>query len=275
MNSKVITTQNEVLGAVAHCLSNDPYKQVKWIEENKYNWGFSETIKGYSGDYCALPIFLILGFRYNDKEKELCFSTSAESIMEVEESIIDAFTFSDRYDDYEDLDEVIVLMYQADKGFQKIDYNIGYYEPEPCDCPCCSENKFAPELTYFEEKPNFDSIPEGCIPFVELPYIWEIEYGYQEDDKKGIFSEQNKFEIYKYKNVNNIFHEVKATLFDESDCFSFTSCMNRAKARNRWYEFYIYVNFPEDKEKWSNFDDFENHIVIEGRRIPDDEEYWW
>lgn len=277
MKSKVITTQNEVLGAVAHCLSNDLYKQTKWVEENKNDWVFSETIKGYSGDYCALPIFLILGFRYNNKEKQLCFSTSAESIMEVEESIIDAYIFGDRHEDYEDLDEVVVLMYQSDKGFQKIDYNIGYYEPEPCDCPCCSQNEFAPELTYFEEKPDFNSIPEGCIPFVELPYIWEFEYNYQNNNKAEYFiPKEDKFEIHKFKNVNCAFREAKATLFHDSDTIAgFINCLSRVKLRNRWFEFYIDINFPEGKENWSDFDDFEKHIKIEGGRIPDDEQYWW
>lgn len=280
MKSKVITTQNEVLGAVAHCLSNDPYKQAKWIEENKYDWRFSETIKGYSGDYCALPIFLILGFRYNDKEKQLCFSTSAENIMEVEESVLNAFD-SYRYDDwrdgYEDLDEVVVLMYRPEKGFQKIDYNIGYYEPESCDCSCCSENKFAPELTYFEEKPDFDNTPEGCIPFVELPYIWEFEYNYRNNNKAEYFiSKEDKFEIHKFKNINNAFREAKAALFfDSNKTLGFINCLDRVRLRNRWYEFYIYVNFPEGKESWSNFSDFEKNIKIEGSRIPDDEEYWW
>lgn len=264
MESKVITTKDEVLGAIAYCISSDPYKQVEWVEENRKTWGFSETVKGYSGNYCALPLFLILGFKYSNRKKELCFVTGAESMQEVQKSVLDAFEF-----DSEELDGVEVLMYQADKGFQKIDYNLGYYEPESCDCSNC-QNKFAPELNYLEVNLNFEDIPDGCTPFVELPYIWEFEYGNRKNDETGLAyfePEKEKFEIHKFKNVENAFNEAIATLFAESG-------MDRVKIRSRWFEFYIYVNLPEYKRERLGFDEFKEYIEIEGVRIVEEEEYW-
>ena len=261
MKSKIILTRLEIFRAIASCISDNPAKQIEWVKENKESWDCFENIDARPSVYCIAPIFIVLGMhRCDNYERELKEILCPKDLMDLNDTVIDLFKTKANCSEDTRINEIVVLMYSEKDGFKKVAYNLGYYEPVSSEVDL--EDITSQNIVYFEDDLPFDKIPENCVPFVELPYIWEVEYRLQEAD-------YTMLETYEFKSVDNALEKGITTLYH---CAKLHLC-NTVTVRNRWFDFCISVEHLRDKDIDSlTYAEFKENVEIK-IFATDDEDY--
>ena len=270
MRSKVITKVNSVVNALAALIYTEPQQQERWVKNNRYLYSaLEEPLNLYDGDCCIAPLFVVVGLSSYENSREIKIVRPAYDLEGVEAEILEMSCI-------DVVNDIALLIWSKRKnGYREIEFDSGYFKPLSCDNPykrvshisTISHSTFAPELHIIEGAMlDLDKIPQNYVPFISIPNLWEMEYGFTKYDEKGMdFDKHNLMEIVEYKNESNVLQEGIQTLYD--NCIL---SYDRIKIRNRLKEFYLYVDTDKYKDFMGNEDeidialeDFKKCLILE------------
>ena len=174
MFDKVITTERNIKNALSKLISNDPYEQLNWVEENECIEAIlnlrsvgeelyaasdipAEYVENFLPEYLIAPMFMVAivgkeeGPR-NSVRKYIADLEFCETVGDIYESLI--FMTEDTL---VMRSSIHLFMFKMDEGYVEIPFDIGYYIPK----------KPAYEIEDVEEQ-LVDHINSNIYP--KLPY---------------------------------------------------------------------------------------------------------
>lgn len=270
MDTKVITSQEDVYYALATLISKNPFEQAKWLEEvienplsiNQFDW--CTPIKGYETTCVETGLFLIVFVEENKRKKHIVDVVSFETLDEVQDYFINRFCFDCEYH---------LFCYKKREGYIEVPCNIGWYTPfKDSVCNYVKENSNLPVpcKTYYFGKDIVKHTSEGrdiCddsdidendddFLFFEVPNLYEIDYEFVAQDKRNdmkvcpYWGYRKKYFIFKdFDNALKFaIEELILYYLDSKDKIYRTEC-DRVILSDRWYKHYIYVDEDMLEEK--------------------------
>lgn len=270
MDTKVITSQEDVYYALATLISRNPLEQSKWLEEvierpfsiNQFDW--FRPIKGYETTCVETGLFLIVFVEKNRRKKYIVDVVSFETVYDVESFFKNQFCL-----DY----EYHLFCYKKGEGYVEVPCNIGWYIPFKDNVyNNIKENSNLPVpcKKYYFDKDVVRHTSEGrdiCddsdidendydLFFFEVPNLYEIDYGSVAQDKRNDLEVCSPLGYMKkyffFKDFDNALQFAIEELIlyyqDSKDKIYRTKC-DRVTLSDRWYKHCIYVDEDMLEEK--------------------------
>lgn len=254
MKTQVIIDTDEIYYTLSKLISKNPQEQLNWLKWvhdrfllNDFVASIVElgTIKGYETCLKKAGLFMLVKMNLEGPtqqrtiEKVMFF----EDIAEIEEVLSKEYDYDFSYWNYR------LFYYDLDDGYKEIPYHIGKYNKYIGEGYWSNKDRFLlePDVIYYEgddvDCDMEEYYSEGKF-FLDIPNLYEFEFGYVEDDEQGLNSVSDTKEYFFAHSFDNALNYV-CNLLRRS-----TKGYDRVFLETRWYRLYIYINsMKEEKNK--------------------------
>lgn len=252
MKTKVITDTDEIYYTLSKLISKNPQVQIDWLKSvyDKFllndfvaNIVNLEYVKGYETQLKKAGLFMLvkLGIEEPTKQRVIENVMFFEDISEIEKTLAREYDYDFAYWSYR------LFYYDLEDGYKESPYHIGKYNIHRGD-GYCGEGRvlLEPDVVYFEGDDNDfdreDDYAEGKF-FLDIPDLYEFEFGYIEDDEQGLNSVSDNKEYFFAHSFHNALNYV-CDLWKRSN-----RGYDRCFFETRWHRFYMYIDSMEVEEK--------------------------